>query len=355
MIQVLSLPEELIHETGQTPAVCMALPFEPQVNEKASIESRLKRMISKAESRLLQQYSNRKALPVIARIQQLLKEISYYNYRKSIALLATPYRSKLFYLDFPVIEMIRTGEDLDVKNIIKAKSNAPHYLALVLESQYINLYEGNNTHLTLIQHNAWSHLGFVPQIDRGLGLILEAFHLPVFVLGEKELLEVSKKETEHAAHIMDYLPVDPRQGSENEYVTILQPALNHWPHHRKELILQKLNNAHKACTLHCGIDGAWQAATHRRSILLAVEENLVRFISCNHDKEELQEPLSIDPLNQQDVVNDIIEKVLKDGGEVELLPAGSLEAYQQIALIEAHHIPLTGPMMRHSSSHTDDH
>lgn len=342
MIQVLSFPEELIQETGKMPAICLVTQFEPQINERSSIECRLKAMLEKAENRLLQQYSFRKALPVLARMQDLMQEISYHTYKKSIALLATPFVAKVLYLDFPVNETIRTGEDLDIRNVLKAKSNQSHYFVLVLLNGLARLYEGMQDRLVLIKHNLLPGKGHLLQVDVGLGLVLEAMRLPVFVMGERPLLEFYKKETTHAEQIMAYLPVDAGAG-EKEFLAILQPELNNWQQHQQALLLQKLNRARQEGTLHSGIDQVWQAASHRRSALLAVEENYMHYTQRPKGAGKKDEPQAwplIDPLEQFDQVNGTIEEVLKDGGEVELMPAGSLRAFQQIALVEAHHPPV---------------
>ncbi|WP_276482238.1 hypothetical protein [Paraflavitalea pollutisoli] len=340
MLQVVSFPEELVQETGKSPAVCLVLPFEPQIQEKSSIDVRLKAMLEKAEARLLQQYSYRKALPVLARLRQLISEVSYYNYKKSLALLATPYLSRLLYLDFPVTETIRTGEDLDIRNIIRAKSNQPHYLAMVVNTDCLDVYEGDTANLTLIKHNGRTSNNWCQQADWGLDQLLRAYRLPVLIVGQKTAIDVFQKATVHNENILTYIPCQEQLKNKEQLLSTLQPAFNHWQKHQQDYLLQKLHNAQAEQLLDVGIDQVWNAATHRRSTLLVVEENFIKLaprVNATPCREESPAWPIADPLQQFDLVNDTIEKVLKDGGEVALLPPGSLSAFQHIALIESCH------------------
>lgn len=78
-------------------------------------------------------------------------------------------------------------------------------------------------------------------------------------------------------------------------------------------LLQQLDDARKAGKLSIGIKEVWNTATHRRASLLLVEEDY--------------------PFNSEEVIDDIMEKVLKTGGDVEFVQPGMLAAWQHIVLI----------------------
>lgn len=78
--------------------------------------------------------------------------------------------------------------------------------------------------------------------------------------------------------------------------------------------LQQLNEAHIQGKLSVGIKAVYNTATHRRAQLLLIEEEH-QFLS-------------------QEVLDDVMEKVLKAGGDVEFVEAGMLTAYDHIVLIE---------------------
>ena len=118
----------------------------------------------------------------------------------------------------------------------------------------------------------------------------------------------------------------------------LQPELHHWNKNRRHLLLQKLHSAREEGALSCGVKEVWNAATHKRGLLLVVEENFISVMPAGTDKENtyaFARPVE-DPFYRKDLVDDIIEKVLKDGGDVEFVETGTLTGFQQIALIHFH-------------------
>lgn len=345
MNQVLYYPEAFVKETYHMPSMCLVLPFEPQLNDKNTIVSRLKTMLSKAEARLLQEYSTHKAMPVLTKIQELMAGINYHYYKKSIALLASPIAANIFYLDFPVMEAIRTGECLDVREVVKAKSKEIAYLVMVLGKHCARMYKGNSAGLTCIKYNQEAGdpasgygSNFLHRMDQGLGLMLDAYQLPVIVLGEAPLLTQFKALTTHALHIIGYLPGHFDTLTETDILMALQPELEHWNKNKRQLILQQLCQARKDGRLSCGVKAVWNTATHRRGRLLVVEENFTAG-EPGREKEALYgfTRKADDPYYMKDLVDDIIEKVLKDGGDVEFVEPGTLSSFQQIALIENHH------------------
>lgn len=83
---------------------------------------------------------------------------------------------------------------------------------------------------------------------------------------------------------------------------------------KKELLLQQLTRAYQSGKLSKGIKEVYNAATHRRATLLLIEEDFT--------------------YGSREVLDDIMEKVLKAGGDVEFVEPGLLAAYDPIVLIE---------------------
>lgn len=327
MNEVLQYPAEFLQETVHVPSVCLVLPFEPQLHDKNMITSRLKTMLAKAEGRLLQFYSTNKALPVLTRIQQLIAGINFSNYKKSVALLASPYSSQLFYLDFPVTETVRTGENLDIREVVKAKSKEIQYLVLVLNNHSAKMYRGTSTSLACVKINQETgdlasglDVNFLHKMDQGLDLMLKAYGLPVFVLGQPQALGQFRQLTTHEDDILAWLSGQFDTANEAAILMALQPAMKLWNKHKDGFLLKKLHKAQEEGKLSAGIKAVWNTATHHRSQLLVIEENFP----------------AIGPYHMKDLTDDIIGKVLKDGGDVEFVEQGTLSDFQQIALIEFH-------------------
>lgn len=82
---------------------------------------------------------------------------------------------------------------------------------------------------------------------------------------------------------------------------------------KKFQLLQQLNDARITGKLSMGLKEVYNTATHRRATLLLVEE---------------------DYSAGGEVIDDVMEKVLKAGGDVEFVEPGLLAAYDHIVLIE---------------------
>lgn len=84
------------------------------------------------------------------------------------------------------------------------------------------------------------------------------------------------------------------------------------------------------------MEDVWQTATHKNSRLLLVEKSFVYAARQGAEpgiiyKEELPGEY---PFYIKDAVDDVIQKVLENGGDVEFVDDGSLSDYDRIALIQ---------------------
>lgn len=362
MNETMTYPQEYMQEIRRSPSVCIVIQFEPQINTKGKIASRLQIILSEVESRLLQKYSASKALPVISTLQQLIAGINYSSYKKSIAILASAFSATVLYLDFPVHETIRVHDYPDIKDVIQARQESREYLALVFGSDAAVVYSGTPSNLLCIKYNSYpgdlkrkllqpdrnSHVmggissaadwdDFLRAVDQGLAILQRAYPLPVIVLGNKQAIEKFGQLTANDDTIISYLHCSVEANAENAIRTSIQPVLEAWDQHKLQYLLQKIRKAAKDGRLSAGIKEVGHAATHKRPRLLLVEQDF-----HYHDSSPAKQALLAagllheDSYGLKDSVATIIEKVLKDNGSIELVPPGSLIAYQHIALIECH-------------------
>jgi hypothetical protein len=96
-----------------------------------------------------------------------------------------------------------------------------------------------------------------------------------------------------------------------ELSDVLKPYLTSWEEGRQRDCLAQLEQAMSAGRLEYGIKQVLQAAKEKKGRLLLVEKGL-----------------------EKEAVNDVIEKVLAAGGDVEFVGDGELERYGGIALVK---------------------
>lgn len=102
--------QEVFSAVKYLPTVSMVLPFEPTRPLKHELEHKLKIMRSNVESDLIQNYPVDKAMPVIVKLQNLIRNLNFNTPKKTLAIFVSPVVEKVFYLDFPVHEKIIIDE-----------------------------------------------------------------------------------------------------------------------------------------------------------------------------------------------------------------------------------------------------
>ena len=101
---------QLIAEIKYLPAVSIILPVQPVNTPKSQLEYRLKLIMEKIEQRLVALYSEKKAVPVIIKLKNLIRNLNYNTHKKGIAIFVSPVVEKVYYLEAEVEEKIAIDE-----------------------------------------------------------------------------------------------------------------------------------------------------------------------------------------------------------------------------------------------------
>lgn len=128
----------------------------------------------------------------------------------------------------------------------------------------------------------------------------------------------------------------PNESTDHQVRIVNQQTFEGWKLARQLYLVSQLERAMELGKLSQGIKDVWNTATHKKGKLLIVEEDYLVPARHGIGRDTIYPVSSLfkDPLYLREVVEDIIEKVLRDGGDVEFAEAGMLINYQYIALIE---------------------
>lgn len=337
---------EVMQATKYLPCVSIIFPFEPKMNAKDELAYTLKIMLGKVEAALKQNYPDEKAIPVLLKIRSMITNLNYTTHKKSIAIFVSPVIEKIYYLDIPVEEKIIIDDSFEIRDLIFSKKEFHKYLLLVLSKKAAHTYLGNTNEFIKLVINTPDHVTayktdtpekvanfsdandlhqhqlekFLRHIDSGLGLLLRAYPLPVLVMGDTGLLGEFKKLSQNLEHIIDYIPGNYEEATPAELREKISPLITDWKHVKQTELLQRLDAARGAGKLAIGVNRVWQEAENKKGHLLVVEKNYMY---------HAENAPAI-----KDVVDDIIEKVLANGGDVEFVDMGILDNYEHIALIQ---------------------
>jgi hypothetical protein len=343
------------------PAVSIILPFEAKMSLKNELQYALKLTLAEVERTLMREFSADLALPVLNKLQHAMQNLNYNTHKKSVAIFVSPGTEKVFYLDVQVERRIVVDDAFAIRDLVYSKKFNLQYLILFLSSRSSKMYLGNASDLTLIKSNARRDAGeferdmpeivsnfsdplkhkeillnkFIHQMDEGLSLILKAYPFPVFVLGVKRVLGHFKEISKNDKSIAEYIYGNYEGAGKQEILRAMSPHIKNWKLIKQRAILKDIERARGDERLATGMKDVWQAVSHKNGRLLIVEKDFLYPARKNDHPRAIYEedPDSNDPFFVKDRVDEVMGKILENGGDVEFIDNGLLEHCEHIALI----------------------
>jgi hypothetical protein len=330
--------QQLIANRGYMPAVSLMMPFHPIMSSKKELEYQLKRAVERIESQLMEQYAGDRALLVLEKLHRIVRELNYNTHKKSVAILVSPQVEKVYYLDFPMDEKVVVDDAFDIRDLVYAKKQVVQYLVLLLSAEQSKIYLGNCSTFILIKSNGpsatYAYVNDAPErtanfsdplarkevlldkflyhMDQEISYILKAYPFPVFVVGVEKVLGHFRQITHHARNIVGYVPGNYLTASEASIRTAMQPYVKDWKQVTQADLINRIRAAADEKRLSTGIREIFKISSGRNGRLLVIEKGLS---TSGHE------------------LDNVIEKVLAGGGDVEFVEDDSLEEFDGIALI----------------------
>jgi hypothetical protein len=352
---------EVMDAVHYRPAVSIILPFEPKMGIKAELQEALKKAVKKVEDELLKEYPADAALPVLTKIHELVKQVDYNTFKKSLAIFASPVFEKLLYLDIAVEEKIIIDESFEIRDLVYCKKDLHKYLVLILASDESRIFLANTVTFIRIKSDTPKHVlayendvpervanfsdpahrkevmldKFLKHIDDDLSLILKAYNLPLFIMGTRRVLGHFKKQSQNTSHIIHSIEGNYKDASEETLHRVLAPYVADWKKVKQQDLLHQIEDAYNKNKLSIGIREVWKEATHKKGRLLIVEKNFMYAAEQGSKEDIIHQPSGpvVSFSYIKDAVDDVIEKVLENGGDVEFVDEGILKEYNHIALV----------------------
>ena len=180
-----------------------------------------------------------------------------------------PVFEKVLYLDIPVEERIIVGESFEIRDLIYCKKQIHKYLVLLLGSKESRMYlADSNTFVKIISDSpeaAYTYINEVPEplinfydiserkkilmnkflhhIDNTLGIILNAYRLPLFILGTEKIIDHFKNLTKHGGAVIEYVYGNYEEATIEQLKEILEPYIADWKKVLQKDLLNQLKEA----------------------------------------------------------------------------------------------------------------
>jgi len=362
MNNILSKNENELVGFNFMPAVTIMLPFNPKMSLREDIEHKLKIVVNKVSKQLRTDFPDETAIPVIEKLNRLIHELNFDTHKKSIAIFVSLATEKVFYLDTPIEERIVIDESFEIRELVYNKKHTIQYLILLLGAKNSRMFLGSYSSLILIKSNLPTNASdykrdlpgktthfsdtheqkeiqldrFMYHMDEDLSLILKAYPLPVFVMGTKRVIGHFNGLTKNKESIIQNINVGIENANEITLLEVMKPYLADWRKIQEQTILKEMDKARDRKKLVTGIRDVWYAATHKKGKLLIVEKDFIcpASLAGRLDKIQTEDKNTQKPFYIKDAVDDIIEKILENGGDVEFVENEVLAGNGHIALIK---------------------
>lgn len=175
---------------------------------------------------------------------------------------------------------------------------------------------------------------FLRHTDEGLKFLLHVYPVPVFIMGSEKVLGYFRALTKNEKSIVGYVHGNYENNTENQLGEALKPYLENWEKVKMEDLHHRIEQAADEGKLASGIREVWKQASQHKGRLLIIEKDYV----CCTGKGNSEETINIPQYDKfsyiKDPIDDVIEKVLESGGDVEFADNGALADYRHICLIQ---------------------
>lgn len=346
--------QNVIEAVHYRPSVSIIMPFEPKVNAKTELNQQFRIVVDNVKRELKKNYSEELTTLVVTKLKQVIAQLNFSTFRKSIALYVSPVFEKVLYLDIPVRQKIVIDGSFRVRDLLEARKDLHEYMVLVLSGKCSKVYVGNYDAFTRVKANIPDNIAafkndipekvsnfsdtssrrevlldkFLHHTDEGLRFLLQVYTLPVFVMGTKRVLGHFKAITRNDKSIVCYILGNYEDASDAELARALKPNLDDWKKVRMKYLVQLVQKSAGKGKLAVGIKKVWENASQRRGRLLIIEKDFAP------DTDEQKTGCLSSPASTKDAVDIVIEKVLEQGGDVEFVDKGMLGEFDHIALIQ---------------------
>ena len=345
------------------PSVSIFMPFDPKMGMKNKLMFSLSKATNKVVSELRDKYPNEMSLLVIQKLKAIIKNLDFNTHKKSLAIFVSPVFEKVYYLNIDVEEKIIVNESFQIRDIVYSKKQSQKFHILQLNEKSGRIFlSDTNSSVKMIpeecmtknncKNDSTGRAGYLPDtptvndiaienflhhVDDSLDKILKSDRLPIFVMGTQKIVEQFKNLSIHNEAFVEYVHGDFKECSLYEDLKrFLNPHLANWQEIKQKNLLHQLREAAGKNRLSFGIEDVQREVINPKGRLLLME-NKYLFESGLWNARVSNDRVAR-TYNKfsciKNPIDEMIEKVLENGGDVEFVNNGLLRDYRQIALIK---------------------
>jgi hypothetical protein len=354
MTTLISQKEELIIEdVVKQPSLLLTMPFEPKLYCRRALQQQARLMQNKAEAMLLAEYTRIEVKALLDRLKTIFRNLNYNSYKKSLVAYISTSAEKVLYLDMSVEENVVLNATFHIRELIQLIQHPVKYLVCVLNDHWAKTYVGNDTTINLLKRDAPNaevhkispdHLlsashksgadSFYQSITRDFNILLNAYPLPVFVIGSVNKVNNFCELAKNRKDIVQVIYKNTSTMNEQQIMSAMRPYLLNWNQVRLQYLNKQLHDALLNDRVIAGAAAVFNHVKHFPGKLLI--ENSCLHSGSNINQHIINSDGDLVMDNYEESISLLIQQLLQNGGSVELVPDGFLKDFNGVAFITKH-------------------
>ncbi len=320
----------------------------------------VKNLVAKGEERLLREFKKREVASIVQNLKKLVSQVDWEHALDGLALFASREVATALPLPFRVKARVVMDATFATRDLVYTLNRSPRYRVLVLSEKPTRLFEAATNVLT--EHTAKpfpmvhkgaggasrlpagqginrsgirdeEHRKFFREVDAALAAIQKDDPLPVVVVGVDRYLAFYQEITRDPNAIVGLVAGSHDETSPSALGKLTWPVFQSGATLRRTRALVRLDEAVSVNRHASGIDQVWRTAFEERCQILLVETDFEYPADLAPQGDRLLPYTGAGEAALDDAVDELIEQVLADGGEVFFYQSGALDLHQRIGAV----------------------
>jgi len=320
----------------------------------------VKNLMAKGLERLHAEFSKRDAAAVVQNLNKLIAQIDWEHLQEGLALFASKKGATAIQVPFKVKPRFVIDETFATRDLVFTLNRAPRYRVLALGEKPTRLFEASTNSLVEVRQKPFpmthkgpggatrlpggqginrsavrdeSHREFFRKVDAAVASLQKEDPLPIVVVGVDRFLAFSQEVTTDPDSIIGLVAGSHDSTSPSALGKLVWPVFQAGSTLKRTKALTRLAEAVKLNRHASGVIQVWRAAFDKRVQTLLVEADFEYPADRSETGDQLLPYTGKGAGSLDDAVDEIIESVLADGGEVFFYEPGMLDLHQQIAAV----------------------
>jgi hypothetical protein len=320
----------------------------------------VKNLVAKGLKRLYDEFKKREVASLVQNLNKLVDQVDWNHSLEGLALFAGRDVATAIPLPFRVKARVAIDATFATRDLVFTLNRSPRYRVLVLTEKPTRLFDATTNILTEYTVKPFpmvhkgpggasrlprgqainrfavrdeSHRQFFREVDEAVASIQKEDHLPVVVVGVDRSLAFYQEITKDPDAIVGVVAGSHDKPNPSALGKLVWPVFKAGATLKRTRALVRLNEAVSVNRHASGIDQVWRAAYEKRCQTLLVETGFEHPADLAPQGDRLLPYSGRGAAALDDAVDEVIEKVLADGGEVFFYEPGVLDLHQQIAAV----------------------